>query len=140
MYSALVSRLFFKRPDLPHYGSREYCNSCRVWCCSLQRPFLLLYHSFVSFISFVVGVWIVAFAMAAFVNVFRFFVGLKWPCRCCQRLIPFATYKQFCDDTKVGEMVIKKVEGAMEVLKADIEKAIVDAMALTKEIGEDCQA
>ncbi len=77
----------------------------------------MLYHSFVSFISFVVDVWIVAFAMAAFIKVFRFFVGPKW-----------------------GEMVIKEAEGTIEVLKADIEKAIVDAVTSTKEIDEDCKA
>ena len=54
--------------------------------------------------------------------------------------ICYLHYKQLCDDTKVGEMVIKEAEGTIEVLKADIEKAIADAMTLTKEIDEDCQA
>ena len=132
MYSALVSRLSFRRPDSPHYGSRECCNSCRVWCCSLQRSFLVLYNSFVSFISLLLMFGLLYLPWQHLSRSFVFFAGLKWPRRSCQRFLQFTTYKQFCDDTKVGEMVIKNVEGAMEVLKADIEKAIVDAMALTK--------
>ena len=50
------------------------------------------------------------------------------------------TSNSVMDDTKVGEMVIKEAEGTIAVLKADIEKAIVDAMALAKEIDGDCQA
>ena len=108
----------------------------------LIAPIIFRVVSFIRVVHFiVVDVWIVASAMAAFINVFRFVLaGLKWPRRSCQRFLQFATYKQFCDDTKVGEMVIKEAEGTIEVLKADIEKAIVDAMALTKEIDEDCQA
>ncbi len=96
----------------------------------LLKSFLLLYHSFVSFISFVV------ICHGSIYQGLPFFCGAQM----AMSLLPafdticYLHYKQFCDDTKVGEMVIKEAEGTIAVLKADIEKAIVDVMVLTKKL------
>jgi len=51
--------------------------------------------------------------------------------------VQFAAYKQFCDDTSVEKKrSIAEAEETIEVLKADIEKAISDAASLTKKIAE----
>jgi len=50
--------------------------------------------------------------------------------------VQFASYKQFCDDTKVEkERAIDEANSRIEVLKADIAKYIADAARLTKEIA-----
>merc|ERR1719387_1930651 len=51
--------------------------------------------------------------------------------------VQFAAYKQFCDDTTVEKQrSIEEAEETIEVLKADIEKAVSDAAALTKKIAK----
>merc|ERR1719326_1409807 len=51
--------------------------------------------------------------------------------------VQFAAYKQFCDDTTVEKKrAIEEAEETIEVLKADIEKAISDAKSLTKKIAK----
>jgi len=51
--------------------------------------------------------------------------------------VQFAAYKQFCDDTSVEKQrAIEEAEESIEVLKADIEKAVSDAAALTKKIAK----
>jgi hypothetical protein len=51
--------------------------------------------------------------------------------------VTFATYKQFCDDTSVNKKrMIKEGEQTMEMLTADIQKAVADASQLSKEISE----
>jgi len=51
--------------------------------------------------------------------------------------VQFAAYKQFCDDTTVEKQrAIEEAEESIEVLKADIEKAVSDAAALTKKIAK----
>jgi len=50
--------------------------------------------------------------------------------------VQFASYKQFCDDTKVEkERSIVDANERIDVLKADISKYIADAARLTKEIA-----
>uniref|UniRef100_A0A7S1Q7J3 Uncharacterized protein n=1 Tax=Alexandrium catenella TaxID=2925 RepID=A0A7S1Q7J3_ALECA len=50
--------------------------------------------------------------------------------------VQYAAYKQFCDDTSVEKTrSIKMASESIEVLKADISKAISDAAMLTKEIA-----
>jgi len=51
--------------------------------------------------------------------------------------VQFAAYKQFCDDTTVEKQrSIKAADEAIEMLKADIQKAVADAAALTKEVAQ----
>ena len=51
--------------------------------------------------------------------------------------VQFAAYKQFCDDTSVEKARrIKEGEETMEILTADIKKAVADAAQLGKEISE----
>ena len=51
--------------------------------------------------------------------------------------VQFAAYTQFCDDTTTEKKrAIEEAEETIEVLKADIEKAISDAAALTKKIAK----
>jgi len=51
--------------------------------------------------------------------------------------VQFAAYKQFCDDTTTEKKrAIEEAEESIDVLKADIEKAIADADALTKKISK----
>jgi chromosome segregation ATPase len=51
--------------------------------------------------------------------------------------VQFAAYKQFCDDTSVEKKrAIAEAEEAIEVLKADIEKATADAAALSEHIAK----
>jgi len=51
--------------------------------------------------------------------------------------VQFAAYKQFCDDTTTEKKrSIEEAEETIEVLKADIEKAVADAAALTKKISK----
>jgi prefoldin subunit 5 len=51
--------------------------------------------------------------------------------------VQFAAYKQFCDDTTTEKKrSIAEAEESIEVLKADIEKAVADAAALTKKISK----
>jgi len=50
--------------------------------------------------------------------------------------VQFAAYKQFCDDTSTEKTrAIKEAGEEIEVLKADIQKATVDAAQLAKEIA-----
>jgi hypothetical protein len=50
--------------------------------------------------------------------------------------VQFAAYKQFCDDTGVEKKrAIEKASETIDMLKADIAKAIADAELLTKEIA-----
>jgi len=50
--------------------------------------------------------------------------------------VQFAAYKQFCDDTSTEKKrYITEAQETIEVLKADIEKAIADADELTKKIA-----
>merc|ERR1719487_902327 len=55
--------------------------------------------------------------------------------------VQFAAYKQFCDDTTAEKnRSVKEAEEAIEMLKADIQKAVADAEQLAKEISEhDCR-
>jgi len=51
--------------------------------------------------------------------------------------VQFAAYKQFCDDTTTEKnRAVKEAEEAIEMLKADIQKAVADAAQLAKEISE----
>merc|ERR1719487_1721243 len=51
--------------------------------------------------------------------------------------VQFAAYKQFCDDTTAEKTrAVKEAEEAIEMLKADIQKAVADAAQLGKEIAE----
>jgi len=51
--------------------------------------------------------------------------------------VQFATYKQFCDDTSVEKTRrIKEGDQAIEMLKADIQKAVADSAQLAKEVAE----
>jgi len=51
--------------------------------------------------------------------------------------VQFATYKQFCDDTSVEKKRrIQEADEAIDMLKADIQKAVADTALLTKEIAE----
>jgi prefoldin subunit 5 len=50
--------------------------------------------------------------------------------------VQFAAYKQFCDDTSIEKKrSIEKATESIDMLKADIAKAIADADLLTKEIA-----
>jgi len=50
--------------------------------------------------------------------------------------VQFAAYKQFCDDTSVEKTrSIKEAGEQIDMLKADIQKAVADAATLTKEIA-----
>merc|ERR1719392_117340 len=51
--------------------------------------------------------------------------------------VQFASFKQFCDDTKIEKKrAISEANEMIEVLKADIQKYSADASRLTKEIAE----